>query len=260
VKWRCFANRYQQYNKQVPLKSTFTILFFFFCVEHWAKAQEVKFVDLSNVQQRITLRVPQTKEPNCNPEPCVVTKETSVGDCTNDVKPLRVALDSVMSHDITLDPFKVEFRILNTGNDPVEIPISPHLSDLQPPGNVQQFGYISLALRIILSGVGPEQAAGIGWIELFGSAEHPDTILRLDPGQWMRVTTSVKLHTWPSQAVDAVLRGDFRVQRNVFKPEEKGGFVDSLDLCPNRTTLPSTVAVHFSPIHVVASSPQLVKP
>jgi hypothetical protein len=221
---------------------------FFFCSEHWVRAQEVKFVDFSDVQQRTTLRVPQTKEPNCTPEPCVITKETSVGDCATDVKPLRVVLDSVAPHDITLDPFKAEFRILNTGNDPVEVPISPQLSDLQPPGNLQPFGYISIALRIVLSGVGPKQAAGVGWIELFGSAEHPDTILRLEPGQWMRVTTSVKLHTWPSQAMDAVLRGDFRVRRNVFKPEEHGGFVDSLDLCPNRATLPSAVEVHFFPI------------
>jgi hypothetical protein len=233
---------------------------FFFCSEHWVRAQEVKFVDFSDVQQRTTLRVPQTKEPNCTPEPCVITKETSVGDCATDVKPLRVVLDSVAPHDITLDPFKAEFRILNTGNDPVEVPISPQLSDLQPPGNLQPFGYISIALRIVLSGVGPKQAAGVGWIELFGSAEHPDTILRLEPGQWMRVTTSVKLHTWPSQAMDAVLRGDFRVRRNVFKPEEHGGFVDSLDLCPNRATLPSAVEVHFFPIHLGAHSRQLAKP
>jgi hypothetical protein len=233
---------------------------FFFCSDHWVRAQEVKFVDLSDVRQRITLRVPRTKEPNCTPELCVVTKETSVGDCSTEVKPLRVALDWVAPHDITLDPFKAEFRVLNTGNDPIEVPISPQLSDLQPPGNPQPFGYTSLALRITLAGLGPIQAAGVGWIELFGSAEHPDTILRLEPGQWMRVTTSVKLHTWPSQAVDAVLRSDFRMHRNVFKLEEQGGFVDSLDLCPNRTTLPNAVEVHFLPIHVGARPPELAKP
>lgn len=224
------------------------------------RAQEVKFIDLSDVRQRTTLRVPQTKEPNCTPEPCVVTKETSVGDCTTDVEPLRVALDWVAPHDLTLDPFKAEFRILNAGDDSVEVPISPQLSELQPPGNLRPFDYISLGLRINLSGVSPIQAFGVGWIELFGSSEHPDTILKLEPGQWMRVTASVKLHTWPSQALDAVLRGDFRMHKNVFEPEEQGGFINALDLCPNRATLPSAVKVHFSPIHVGARSVQLAKP
>jgi hypothetical protein len=251
---RFFTNCHQPYNTEVPLRSIFTLLFFL-CSEHYVTAQEVKFVDLSDVQQLTTLRVPQTKEPNCTPEPCVVTKETSVGDCTTDVKPLRIALDWVAPHDITLDPFKAEFRILNKGNDPVEVPISPQLSELQPRGNLQPFGYISLTLRINLFGVGPIQAAGVGWIELFGSAEHPDTILRLEPGQWMRVKTGVRLHTWPSQPVDAVLRGDFRVRRNVFKPDEHGGFIDSLDLCPNRATLPNAVEVHFLPIHLGVPSP-----
>jgi hypothetical protein len=243
----------------VPLRSIFTLLFLL-CSEHWVRAQEVKFVDLSDVQQRTALRVPQTKEPNCTPEPCVVTKETSVGDCTTNLKPLRVGLESVAPHEITLNPFKAQFRILNTGNDSVEVPISPQLSDLQPPGNLQPFGYISLALQIHLFAVGPIQAAGVGWIELFGSAEHPDTILKLEPGTWMRVKTSVKLHTWPSQALDAVLRGDFRMHRNVFKREAQGGLIDSLDLCPNRATVSSAVEVHFSPIHLGAGSPQVAKP
>jgi hypothetical protein len=236
------------------------LLVFFLCSEPWVRAQEVKFIDFSDVQQRTTLRVPQTKVPNCTPEPCVGKRETSVGDCTTDVRPLRVMLDWVAPHDITLDPFKAEFSILNTGTDPVEVPISPHLSDLQPPGNLQQFGYISLALRIILSGIRPSGATGVGWVDLFGSAKHPDTILRLEPGQSMRVTASLKLHTWPSQAVDAALHGDFRMLRNVFKPEEHGGFIDSVDLCANRTTLPSAVEVRFSPIRLRAHLALSAKP
>jgi hypothetical protein len=254
-----FANCHQPYNIEVLLRSIFS-LFFLLCSMHLLRAQEAKFVDVSDVQQRITLRVPQAKEPNCVPQPCVVTRESSVADCTTDVKPLSVALDSVTPNDITLDPFKVEFRILNTGNDPIEVPVSPQLSDLQPPGKLRQFVYVSLALRVILSGVGPTPAAGIGWFELYGSAEHPDTILTLEPEQWIRVTTKVKLHTWPSQALDAFLRGDFRVQKNVFTPEEHGGFIDSLDLCPNRATLTNTVEVHFSPIHPGAHSLQGAKP
>ena len=239
----------------MPVRFEFSLLLFL-CSALSLSAQEVKSIDFSDVQQRTKLLVPRAKEPNCVPQPCVVTRETSVGDCSMEAKPLRVVLDWVTPNHITLDPFKAEFRILNTGNDPIEVPVSPHLSDLQPSGPLQEFNYMSLALRIHLSAVGPVQAAGIGWAELYGAGEHPDTILTLEPGHWIRVTTKVKLHTWPSQSLDASLSGDFEVHKNVFKPEVNGGFVDSLDLCPNRATLMNTVDVHFSPIHLEAHAVQ----
>lgn len=235
-------------------------MFCLLCSMHLLRAQQAKVIDLSNVQQRTTLRVPQAKEPNCVPEPCVVIKETSVGDCTNAVGGLRVALDRVTPTHITLDSFDAEFRILNTGTSPIEVPISLELTDLQPSGGLQDFDYISLALRVRLYAPGPPTAFGIGWVELYGSAEHPDTILALEPGHWIRVTTKVKLHTWPLQPVDALLSGDFRMHKNVFRPEEHGGLIDSLDLCPNRATLPNTVEVHFSPIHSGAQQPPTAKP
>lgn len=254
-----FTNCCQSYNTDVPVRFRCSVLFFL-CLALSLRAQEVKAVDLSNVQQRIKLRVPRAKEPNCVPQPCVVTRETSVDDCRIEAKSLRVVLNRVTPNQITLDPFKAEFRILNTGNEPIEVPVSPHLSDLQPPGPLREFDYMSLALRIHLSAVGRVQATGIGWAELYGTGEHPDTILTLEPGHWIRVTTKVKLHTWPSQSLDASLNGDFRLYKNVFKPEANGGFVDSLDLCPNRATLMNTVDVHFSPIHLEAHPPQGTRP
>ncbi len=233
---------------------------FLSCSAYRLGAQEVKFVDLSDLRQTPPLRVPTTKEPNCTPEPCVATKDTSVGGCTTDVKPLRVVLDWVAPHDITLDPFKAEFRILNAGNYPVDVPLSPRLGDLQPSGNPQRFGYISLSLGVVLFGIEPVEATGVGWIDLYGSAEHQGTLLRLKPGQWMRVRTSMKLHTWPSQEMDVVFRGNFRVRRNMFKPDEHGAIVDSLDLCPNRAPLAGAVEVRFVPIHLGTDSPQRSEP
>lgn len=227
---------------------------------HLLRAQQAKVIDLSNVQQRTTLRVPQAREPNCDPQPCVVIKETSVGDCTAAVRGLHVALDRVTPTLITLDSFDAEFRILNTGTSPIKIPISPELTDLQPPGGLQDFDYVSLALRVKLSAVGPGQAYGMGWVELYGSAEHPDTLLALEPGRWIRVTAKVKLHTWPLQPVDALSSGDFRMHKNVFRPEEHGGLIDSLDLCPNRASFPNTIQAHFSPIHSGAQQLSAAKP
>jgi hypothetical protein len=248
-----------RYNTDVAFRHVFLLCFLLSSMVS-VRAQQAKVIDLSTVQQRTTLRIPQAKEPNCVPQPCVVTKETSFGDCTDAVRGLHVALDRVTPSHITLDPFEAEFRILNTGSSPIEVPISPELSELQPPGELQNFSYVSLALLVRLHAAGPAQAAGMGWIELYGSAEHSETILALEPGHWIRVTAKVKLHTWPSQPVEALLRGDFLMHKNLFKPEEHGGFIDAEDLCPNRTTLSDTVEVYFSPIHSGAQQPQAAKP
>jgi len=152
------------------------------------KAQEVKFVDLTNVQQRTTLRFPPSQQPNCAPGTACVGPGGGGGSVADgapdrrDPRALGVALDRVAPTDITLDAFEAEFRILNTGLAPIEVPVSPHLSDLQPPGESQPFSYLSLALVVDLSANGPVQALGVGWVELYGSAEHEDTIVTLKPG------------------------------------------------------------------------------
>jgi hypothetical protein len=173
---------------------------------------------------------------------------------------LGVAVDSVAPTDITLDPFEVEFRILNTGLVSIDLPVSPHLSDLQPSDEWQAFQYISLGVAVRLSASAPPQALGIGYVELYGSVEHEDTMATLKPGQWIRVKAKVKLHTWPSQPVEAQLRGDFWIHRNTYTPHEGGQFTASENDYPNDSVLPSTVTVHFSPTHSALRKPQTSKP
>jgi len=50
-----------------------------------------------------------------------------------DPRALGIYLMRVTPTDINAaEPFQVEFKILNTGTAPIELPVSPHLSDLQP--------------------------------------------------------------------------------------------------------------------------------
>jgi hypothetical protein len=171
-----------------------------------------------------------------------------------------VALDSVATRDITLDPFEAEFRIINTGLVSIDVPISPHLSDLQPADAWQTFQYLSLALEVRLSATAPVQALGLGNVELYGSVEHVDTMATLKPGQWIRVKAKLKLHTWPSQPVEAQLRGDFWLHKNVYKPHEGGAFTEAVNDYPNHSTLASTVTVRFSPTHSASKQTQPSKP
>jgi hypothetical protein len=220
------------------------------------EAQEVRVVDLLNVNQRTELRLPSAPS-DCIPgEPCIGggVGGGSVADGApdpRDPRALGVALDRVTPTDITLDTFEAEFRLLNTGLAPINVPVWPHLSDLQPFLESQPFSYLSLALEVRLSGTGPAQAFGVGWVELYGSAEREDTIITLKPGEWVRVKAKVKLHTWPTKPLEAQLRGDFWFRDNVFKPQLGGGFTEAVNVYPNRTLFPA-VPVHFSPTHHAA--------
>ena len=230
------------------------------------QSQEIKFVDLSNVRQRTELRSPPTQQRDCAASQGCVGGGYGGGSVADggpdprDPHALGVALDSVVPTDITLDPFEAEFRIINTGLVSFDLPVSPHLSDLQPSDEWQTFQYLSLALEIRLSGIGPVQALGVGYVELYGSVEHEDTIVTLKPGQWVRVKAKLKLHTWPSQPVEAQLRGDFWLHKNVYKPHEGAAFTEVVNDYPNHTTLASPVTVRFSPTHSASQQSQPSKP
>ncbi len=228
------------------------------------EAQEVRVVDLLNIHQRTELRFPSAPS-DCIPgQPCVGGGfgGGSVADGApdpRDPRALGVALDRVTPADITLDAFEAEFRLLNTGLAPISVPVWPHLSDLQPSSEAQPFSYLSLALEIRLSGTGSEEASGVGWVELYGSAEREDTILTLKPGEWVRVKAQVKLHTWPTKPIEAQLRGDFWFHDNVFKPQTGGFLTEAVNVYPNHTIFPA-VAVHFSPTHRTIQEPGPQKP
>ena len=223
------------------------------------EAQEVKLVDLLNVGQRTELRLAPAPSDCKDGETCVGDGGAggSVGDGapdSRDPRALGVALDRVTPTDITLDAFEAEFRLLNTGLAPITVPVWPHLSDLQPSSELQPFSYVSLALQVRLFGTGPVQGLGVGWVELYGSAEREDTTITLKPGEWVRVKAKVNLHTWPSQPMDAKLQPDFWLHNNTFKPRIGGGFTEAVNIYPNHTLFPA-VPIHFSPTHPAAQKP-----
>jgi hypothetical protein len=196
-------------------------LFFLLVCSGVLKAQEVNFLDLSNVQQRTALRFPPARDPDCVPNQGCMGGGYGGGSVadgapdTRDPRALGVIIDSVVPRDPTLDPFEADLRIINTGLAAVELPVSPHLSDLQPAHEWQAFQYLSLALRVTLSVTEPVQAFGLAYLELYGSAEYEGTMLTLKPGEWIRVKTKLKLHTWPSQPVEGQLQGDFWLLRRL---------------------------------------------
>jgi len=212
-------------------------------------AQEVKYIDLTGVPQRTELRHPPA--PQSNSQGLGGGEGGgSVLDGAPDYRDphaMGIYLWRVTPTDINpAEPFQVEFKILNTGAAPIELPVSPHLSDLQPHDASVAFDYFSLAL--VVRGEGEPQGPrvdSVGFVELFGSAEHQESMMVLRPGEWMRVSANVKLFSWPSETASARFLGDFWLRRNTFHPRPGGWFIEARNLYPNKTPTPF-VAVRFT--------------
>jgi hypothetical protein len=69
----------------------------------------------------------------------------------------------------------------------------------------------------------------------------------LRPGEWIRVSAGVLLHTWPSEPVSTRFRGDFSLRKNTFRPHPGGQFIETQNLYPNATRTPY-VAVRLLPL------------
>ena len=211
-------------------------------------AQEVRFIDLASVQQRTELRHPQADCPEGGL--CGGFGGGSVGDGAPDWRDphaLGVYLLNVIPTDIIQgEPFEVEFKLLNTGRAPIDIPVSPHLSDLQPSDESIDFSYLSLAL-VVSADAEPQgpKSVSIGFVELYGSAKHEGTVLTLKPGEWIRVKAMVKLggsSVDSTEPIPVQLHGGFWLRRNVFRPSPGGQFTESHNLYPNTTATPGVAA------------------
>lgn len=199
-------------------------------------AQEVQFIDLVSVQQRVELRYP--------PAPPVVNGVASaftgagIGDCGSDFRDphaLGVYLEGVDPDGFDpVQPFEAEFKVLNTGRAPIELPVSPHLSDLQPSDESREFSYLSLALAVSVV----EDPSSMGYIQLYGAADHEETTRLLQPGEWIRVRAKLKLQTPPKASSTFRLQAGWWLRKNTFIPHDGGYSTDANNLCPNETPTP----------------------
>jgi len=212
-------------------------------------AQEIRYIDLPFAEQRTELRHPRgdCKEGML----CGGSGGGSVVDGApdrRDPRALGVYLLRVTPTDINpLKPFEAEFKVLNTGQVSLELPVSPHLSDLQPNDESLDFHYFSFSL--VVRGEpepqGPDLAA-FGYVTLYGSTDRDGSMIVVRPGEWIRVRADMKLHTWPSEPVSARFSGEFWLRKHIFRPQPGGAFTETHNLYPIATSTPS-IKVHLLP-------------
>jgi putative transcriptional regulator len=222
-----------------------------------ALSQEIRYIDLTAIKQRAELRYPPAPPVEC--EKGTVRSSggyggVSVGDGAPDWRDphaLEVELLRVSPADVDpAEPFEAEFRVLNTGRAPIDIPVSPHLSDLQPSDASLDFTYFSLALvaEVAAEPEGPA-VSSLGFVELYGSPDQDGTMVVLKPGEWIRVTANIKLQprSWPMEQGSARFRGEFWLRKNTFHPHPGGKFIEIHNLYPNRAPtkwLPAQLTFH----------------
>jgi hypothetical protein len=81
-----------------------------------------------------------------------------------------------------------EVTVENTGSAPIRIPFSPHLADLQPKDPAQQFAFYEFQIAFLLIEADDRWSTNSGGSAiLYGSNDHANTMMTLNPGEWVRV-------------------------------------------------------------------------
>ena len=69
---------------------------------------------------------------------------------------------------------------------PIKIPFSPHLAAFRPGDASQKFGYSDVAVQLWIGDARWTTNRG-GTVTLYGSDQHPDTMLTRHPGEWVGI-------------------------------------------------------------------------
>jgi hypothetical protein len=202
--------------------------------------QEVQYVDLVGVTPRLTLRTPDAPPAKCNEKGVCGVPGSSFGGIIGDGAPdsrdpraLRIsitALDSVVYSNG--DTLEVEFKVENAGTVPLELPVSPHVADLQPADEKQTFSYESLSLVLDHNFTDP--------ITLYGNREHTGTLVTLKPGEWIRVRGVTRFNVSEAQWEEAAksetraVRGEFWLRHEKFIPQPGGALTQTGNTYPRQ--------------------------
>jgi hypothetical protein len=164
-------------------------------------AQEVGFVDLTQIVARTELRRPAPRSDEATDRrggDGIVDgrhDDCDVPHAPKDAGALRTTLVWLDRDEYAVgDHQKFEVRIENVGSVPVEIPFSPHLADLQPVDASQKLGYSVARVGLSIGGARWDVSdSSWGEIVLYGANQHPGTMLTIHPGEWVRMIGKVEI-------------------------------------------------------------------
>jgi len=161
-------------------------------------AQEVGFVDLTNVAARTELRHPFSNGKTDGPGGGSLD---DVNNCPHPDRDNAVFRTTLVSLDRSYyqvgDEPTLEVSIENLASTPLRIPFSPHLADLQPKDPAEKFSYQELQVELWTAGKNWRSNSG-GGFKLYGDENHPGTMLALNQGEWVRIIGKGRFSSPPS--------------------------------------------------------------
>jgi hypothetical protein len=185
-------------------------------------AQEVGFVDLTQIEARTELRHPARRSDDATDRRgggSIVDSRNDQCDVRNapkDAGALRTTLVWLDRDEYAVgDHQKFEVRIENVGSVPFEMPFSPHLADIQPVEASQKFGYSVVRLEFGIGGTKWDWTSSeSGELALYGIQSDPGTMLTMRPGEWVRIIAAGKI-TRPENVMSFIRNGDAVNHANV---------------------------------------------
>jgi len=145
-------------------------------------SQETGWLDLTDLHPRERIRAPHGGSAECGGgsgfEPSLETSIT------------LVYLDKT-SYSIG-EEVTYEVKIENTGKEPIEIPWTPHLGDLEPADSSQSYTYLDAAISLDFTEPNSNRRFSI-YSFSYGSSDLAGTTRKLLPGQWIFVRARQKL-------------------------------------------------------------------
>jgi hypothetical protein len=136
-----------------------------------------------------------------------------------------------------------EVTIKNVGSIPLKIPFSIDLADLQPEDAAQGFRYTALQVSLWAAAGKNQHVIGLAILRIYGADDHPNTMVTLSPGEWVRIAGRDKIH-FPTDrgALDLIHSGaidhaypQLSVYRSQTKLTPTASATDSREICIRQT-------------------------
>lgn len=207
-----------------------------FLIASAALAQEVGWLDLTDLHPRERIRTPHALSVGCGGgegfEPRFTTSVT------------LTYLDKT-SYSVG-EEVTYEVKIQNTGKEPMEIPWTPHLGDLEPADSSQSYTYLDAAISLDFTEPNSNRRFSI-YANSYGSPEMAGTTRKLLPGESVFVRARRELQTYEewwqttireSSPLNVRVSANLMLNKVTYNPGEKSGAATDRSVCiPLRTTL-----------------------
>jgi hypothetical protein len=219
-------------------------------------AQEVQYVDLSSPNESLGHDLPSGS---------MIEAYSCVGPKESTPQKAGISLEWIETTDLyPRQRISAEFRVENIGTTPLNLPVHPTLTDLQPKDPATSFVYYRMRLPLEALITAEGWAVDAGGLELYGSLKRPDTFLTLQPGESIRVKGNVGVRRWYKLDQIMTLSTDLELSKFKLPVKKTKKFIPSKPQCylewsdrvtplnaymhadPSTAILPSTICTSIS--------------